>query len=287
MQRFWVGLHGLGLLREWPFGDPAEADARMNAIRRALAGDVDADADEVRDIDVLDWSEAYASWAPTYDEPNPLIAAEEASVLKALSILPAGVAVDAGTGTGRMAGHLARLGHVVFGVDRDGSMLRRAVDKGVRARFVRGDISRLPIRTSGADVATCALSLTHVSDLNDAFAELARVVRPGGAVVVSDIHPFAVATGAHAFFKRPDGSRAVARNEVHWPSAYVKAAVGAGLVVELCDEVLIDDALVEEFAIADDYLAETALLGLPFAIVWLFRRLDPRTSSHGRRGASA
>jgi ubiquinone/menaquinone biosynthesis C-methylase UbiE len=95
-----------------------------------------------------------------------------------------------------MAGHLAPLGHVVFGVERDGSMLHRAVDKGVRARFVRGDISRLPIRTFGADVATCALALTHVSDLDDAFAALARVVRPGGAVVVSDIHPFAVATGA-------------------------------------------------------------------------------------------
>jgi hypothetical protein len=88
-----------------------------------------------------------------------------------------------------------------------------------------------------------------------------------------------VATGAHAFFKRPDGSRAVARNEVHWPSAYVNAAAAAGLVVESCDEVLIDDALLEEFAVADDYLAETALLGLPFVLIWLFRRVDRAASA--------
>ena len=40
---------------------------------------------------------------------------------------------------------------------------------------------------------------------------------------------------------------------------------------------LIDDALLEEFAVADDYLAETVLLGLPFVLIWLFTRVDRAT----------
>jgi ubiquinone/menaquinone biosynthesis C-methylase UbiE len=279
--RFDLGLHGLALLRAWPFGDADAAERRMDAMRRLLNGEGEPETYETREVDALEVDAAYEDWAPRYDGSNPLIATEEATMLDVLAGLPTGMAVDVAAGTGRLAGHLARLGHTVVAIDRGEAMLRRAAEHGATARLCRGDLLRLPLRSSTADLLTCALALTHVTDLDAAFQEFARVVRPGGAVVTSDIHPFAVATGAHAFFERPDGSRAVVRNELHWPSAYVKAATAPGLVVERCDEALVDEALLQNFGIHDAFLSpenagmdlpETAILGLPFVLLWVFRR---------------
>ena len=273
-QRRWdLGLHGLALLRGWPFGDPGDADARVEAMRRLIAGEGDPPTFEVREIEVFGVGDAYDDWAATYDESNPLIEAEEAELMQILAPFPQGVAVDVAAGTGRLAAGLAGLGHRVVALDASEAMLGRAAEKGVDARLACGDVSHLPLRDGAADLLTCALALTHLPDLTPVFSEFARVLRPGGAVVISDIHPVAAATGAHAFFRRGDGSRAVARNEVHWPSAYVGAALAAGLSIERCRESFVDEALLQKFGVSDMFLApDTALLGLPFVLIWVLRR---------------
>ena len=69
-----------------------------------------------------------------------------------------------------------------------------------------------------------------------------RVVRPGGYVVTTDIHPITVATGgAQALFRRADGSRGVTVNYQHWVSDYVRAFVDAGFVIERCEEPVVDE----------------------------------------------
>jgi hypothetical protein len=83
-----------------------------------------------------------------------------------------------------------------------------------------------------------------------------------------------VATGAHAFFVRQDGTRGVTRNEVHWPSEYVDAFRSADLMIERAAEPPFDESFVEEMseaAIRD--AAREAVVGLPFALVWLVRRI--------------
>jgi SAM-dependent methyltransferase len=123
------------------------------------------------------------------------------------------------------------------------------------------------------DVLVCGLALTHVQALREPIAELARVLRPGGHLILSDIHPVAVATGAHAFFVRANGSRGVAGNEVHWPSEYVDAFRAADLAIEQAAEPPFDESFVEEMlepAVRD--AAREAIVGLPFALVWLVRR---------------
>jgi ubiquinone/menaquinone biosynthesis C-methylase UbiE len=245
----------------------------MDAMRQLLAGEGDPETFEVRAVDALDVGDAYAVWAATYDNVNPLIVLEETALLSVLGGLPAGRAVDVAAGTGRLAAHLVRLGHDVVAVERADAMVRRAAEKDSGFQLVLGDALHLPLKDGDADLVTCALALTHMADLGPAFAELARVVRPGGAVVVSDVHPVAVATGAHAFLQREDGSRAVVRNEIHWPSAYVRASLAAGLTVERCEEAFVDESLLEEFGVTDMALApDAAILGLPFALVWVFRR---------------
>jgi demethylmenaquinone methyltransferase/2-methoxy-6-polyprenyl-1,4-benzoquinol methylase len=54
------------------------------------------------------------------------------------------------------------------------------------APLVEADILRLPLRDAAADGVTCGFALRNVVSLPQLFAELARVVRPGGAVALLD-----------------------------------------------------------------------------------------------------
>jgi SAM-dependent methyltransferase len=270
LDRWYLGLHGLALLRSYPYGDPAEAEERMAAMRLLLEGRGNPETVAAEGFEVLGLDDGYASWSATYDDPNPLIVAEERTLLPILDRATPGIALDAATGTGRVAAYLRSRGHRVLACDLSEQMLRRAIDRLNRTSVVQADFFDLPVRDDSVDLVTCALALTHVERLSAAFVSFARVVRPGGLAVISDIHPFAVATGAQAFFRREDGSRAVVRNEQHWVSDYVAAGTEAGFEIEGCDEVFVDDALLSEFA--PDGYAETALRGMPFALIWRLRR---------------
>ena len=87
-------------------------------------------------------------------------------------------------------------------------------------------------------------------------------------MVISDLHPLAVATGGQAYFTASDGSRHMARNHVHWPSAYAEAFHGAGLAIERLEERFIDEAFVNRMASPEIRTAAGSLPGLPLAIAW-------------------
>lgn len=96
--------------------------------------------------------------------------------------------LDVCCGTGDVALLFARHGAHVVGVDFTAPMLERAVKKAASSRlpatFARGDAMRLPAPAASCDVATIAFGIRNVSDRVGALRELARVVRPGGRVVV-------------------------------------------------------------------------------------------------------
>jgi RNA polymerase sigma factor (sigma-70 family) len=101
--------------------------------------------------------------------------------------------LDVGTGTGYLAGMMAPLVGEVIGVDCAPAMLTRAGEKMVQAgyqhvSFQEGMAERLPLATGSVDVAMCHMLLHHVVSPRTALAELRRVVRPGGYVVIIDAH---------------------------------------------------------------------------------------------------
>jgi ubiquinone/menaquinone biosynthesis C-methylase UbiE len=273
LDRWYLGLHGLALLRSYPFGDPKGAERRMEAMRSLLQRRGDDFVFDTREYAVFDTVDAYELWAETYDDPNPLIRAEEGVLIAHLDRLPPGRALDVATGTGRVASHLVERGHRVIACDRSEAMLQRTAERVDGIPLVRAALPDLPFRPSSLDVITCSLALTHVADLRGAVGSLARLLRPGGAAVISEIHPFAVLTGAHAFFRLPDDSRAVTRNEQHLFGDYVTAALAAGLTIEACGEAVVNEDLLRDFGVREDELEpERALLGLPFALVLTLRR---------------
>ena len=275
LRRWYVGLHGLATLRGWPYEDTELAEARMRTMRELIDGPIGPEAAEVRIVDELSVDEAYDAWADTYDEPNPLIMNEEAALRSLLAALPRGLAADVGAGTGRVAAELVTLGHRVIAIDGSSRMLERARERVEQASLLRAELDVLPFGDASVDLLVCGLALTHRENLERSLRGFARVVRPGGHVVTSDVHPMAVALGGQAFFRRADGSRAVTRNHVHWPSAYVGAATAAGLEIVACEEPVVNEELLDAWGADDLFLGpETAMLDLPFSILWVFRKPD-------------
>jgi SAM-dependent methyltransferase len=91
--------------------------------------------------------------------------------------------LDVGFGTGAMLGFLARYGAVV-GMDRSLEAMRFARSRS-GASMLLGDITRIPLATGTMDLVTAFDIMEHVDDEAAAFAELARICRPGGHVLVT------------------------------------------------------------------------------------------------------
>jgi demethylmenaquinone methyltransferase/2-methoxy-6-polyprenyl-1,4-benzoquinol methylase len=94
-------------------------------------------------------------------------------------------AVDLGGGPGRGARALPELDWTV--VDLAPGMLRRARARGLAA--VRGDATRLPLVDDAVDAVIVVDALHHMPDHATVLAEVARVLRPGGVVVVREFDP--------------------------------------------------------------------------------------------------
>lgn len=237
-----LGIEGTALLRGIQDGsaDRAFVDARLAEIRALLDDPVLAKAGVEAEPGAISVNEVYRGWAPVYDEPNTMIEVEEPAVREILDTLPAGTVLDAACGTARHGTYLAERGHRVIGTDASPDMLAIARRKLPDAEFHEADLSKIPLPNASVDTVVCSLALSYVRDLRPAFAEFARVLRPGGHLVVSDAHAALalvrptlprVATAA-------DGTERVALlAEYHRPlSHYLSAALPLGLQVVRCEE---------------------------------------------------
>jgi demethylmenaquinone methyltransferase / 2-methoxy-6-polyprenyl-1,4-benzoquinol methylase len=130
-----------------------------------------------------------------YDVMNSVMTAglhhrwrERAADLAALS--PGGRALDVATGTGDLAIELARRvgpSGTVIGSDFSEAMLERAREKDPGVQWEQANALALPYADDSFDAATVGFGARNFSDLEQGVRELARVVRPGGRVVVLEI----------------------------------------------------------------------------------------------------
>ena len=100
---------------------------------------------------------------------------------------PGSRALDVATGTGDLAIALAARGAEVVGSDFSEGMLERAREKSAAVRWEQANALELPYATDSFDAATVGFGARNFSDLGRGLAEMARVVRPGGRVVVLEI----------------------------------------------------------------------------------------------------
>jgi demethylmenaquinone methyltransferase / 2-methoxy-6-polyprenyl-1,4-benzoquinol methylase len=100
---------------------------------------------------------------------------------------PGDSALDVATGTGDLAIELGRRGVDVTGLDFSDGMLAIAREKAPGIRFEQGDALALPYADGEFDAATVGFGARNFSDLRAGLAEMARVTRSGGRVVVLEI----------------------------------------------------------------------------------------------------
>ena len=265
-----AGVEGLALLRNLYDGDDADAAARLQELRSVLDDPALAAAEPTPELGA---AAGYAIWSDSYDEPgNPIVAIEERVVGELLASRPPGAALDAACGTGRHARRLVELGHTVSGFDLTPEMLERARVNVPQASFVVGDLRELPFDDAAFDTVVCGLALAHLPSLEGAARELSRVLRPGGQLIVSVLHPFQALLGWNAPFSGADGSRGFVREHPHLHSDYLSAFTAAGLRTTGCVEPTIGEQELGAKRRAFRHIPEAtaaAYLGLPAVLVWV------------------
>jgi demethylmenaquinone methyltransferase / 2-methoxy-6-polyprenyl-1,4-benzoquinol methylase len=117
-------------------------------------------------------------------------------------LAPGGRALDVATGTGDLAfelGHRVAPGGTVIGIDFSPAMLELAREKALRRaqvtsspvqvaiEFAHANAMALPFGDDEFDAATVGFGARNFADLDRGLAEMARVVKPGGTVVVLEI----------------------------------------------------------------------------------------------------
>ncbi|MER6051529.1 class I SAM-dependent methyltransferase [Streptomyces sp. NPDC001793] len=265
-----LGIEGLALLRHALDADEDFLKARAEEIRAFVTGEGGPLPDGGTALDELDAAAGYASWAARYDSlPSSFIEVEEPVVHALMDRGPVGTALDAACGTGRQTAALAARGYRTIGVDQSPEMLAQARRKVPDAKFRPGYLENLPIDDESIDLAVCSLAMTHLPDVSSGIAELARVLRPGGRIILSDLHPFVISLQGQCVFVRDTDQLAFVRNHVHLPGRYLAAFHAAGLTVRECHEPVFNGRLAPggyEEAIPD--AARAAWDGIPLVIVW-------------------
>ncbi len=128
----------------------------------------------------------------------------------AANVQPGGLAADIGAGTGFVTEGLVLKGLNVIAVDQSEAMLQELKGKfeGIDCRV--GEADRLPVQDETVDYAFANMYLHHTPDPRRAIKEMARILKPGGAVVITDLdkHDYAFLKEEHhdrwMGFKRED-----------------------------------------------------------------------------------
>jgi SAM-dependent methyltransferase len=241
-----LGLEGVALMRAFAGEyDRAFTEDRISEVRRLLdhAGTLGPGVD----VPPLPVASGYDGWARTYDgEDNGCFPMRDDVLTPLLDRLTPGRVLDAACGTGAVAQQLVVRGHDVVGVDISAGMLDRARRAVPGARFIAGDITDLPLPDADVDHVVCSLALAHLDDLRPFFAEAARVMRPGGHLVLLDTRGHFTGSSRYPLVKEaPDGRVGHIAGYSHGLGDYLRAALPHGYVVRACVETYRDALTVE------------------------------------------
>jgi SAM-dependent methyltransferase len=113
--------------------------------------------------------------------------------LYALLPPPVGLTIDAGCGEGRVSRELASRGYDVIGFDASETLVGKAREAHPDGRYEVASIDALPVADGSAQLVVCVNVLPHVRELEPAARGLARVLAPGGRLLIGTIHPVAQA----------------------------------------------------------------------------------------------
>jgi SAM-dependent methyltransferase len=135
------------------------------------------------------WNAAAHDWVGRIREGmGGRVHAHDASIYELLPP-PRGLTLDAGCGEGRLARELAGRGYDVIGVDASEALVAEARSADPGGRYEVAPLDALPVADAAVELVLCVNVLPHVHDLDAAAAEFARVIAPGGTLLIGTLHP--------------------------------------------------------------------------------------------------
>jgi len=152
----------------------------------------------------------FSRWAQVYDaQSNPLLLLEERRAAPLLPPVGGGNVLDVGCGTGRWLTHLEALHPAsLTGIDSSIAMLERAREKLLPATTLEhAHSSALPGKDASYTFVIASFLLSYVKDLQAFALECARILRPEGWMLISDMHPVTAAELGWTRSFHVDGTR--------------------------------------------------------------------------------
>ncbi|HUW03126.1 MAG TPA: ubiquinone/menaquinone biosynthesis methyltransferase [Acidimicrobiales bacterium] len=131
----------------------------------------------------------FDSIAPRYDLLNRVLTLGmdvgwRKRTVRSLGLTQESVIADLACGTGDFCREITKMGYVPLGFDLSFGMLAAARTE---APLVHSDALRLPLPDGAVDGLTCGFALRNFVDLGGAFAEMARIIRPGGRLAILEV----------------------------------------------------------------------------------------------------
>lgn len=196
----WVVSRAIGTSRLYRMTSPLEPDARAlwQVVREQVSTGPGAlqDAERLRAVLAERRTrsrEFFSAAAGRWDQLRTDLFGQRGDLHALLGLLdPTWTVGDLGCGTGQLAAALAPWVARVIAVDDSEEMLAAArprLEPHSNTQLRRGDLAALPIETGELDAAIVVLVLAYVPEPAAALAEAARVVRPGGRILVVDLLP--------------------------------------------------------------------------------------------------
>lgn len=173
---------------------------------------------------------AYAQWAKRYpaEAHNAFMRLEQSTMAAWLPDLRGKIVLDLACGTGRWGNIAAETGAAqVISLDNSYHMLVA----GKLALAAQAELVALPLPASSVDLVICGLAVGHTPHLEQALEEIARVLKPGGVALLSDVHPFQAWQGAQRTFRGDDGKTYAVEHYIHSYADHFNAATSAGLTI--------------------------------------------------------
>ena len=167
-------------------------------------------------------------------------------------------ALDVGCGEGRFCRMLKQHSIDVTGVDPTPGLIEAARARDADGAYIEATAERLPFDDNAFDLVVSYLSLIDIPDIEAAIPEMARVLAPGGALLIANLNSFNTACFDTGWIKDSDGRRLYypidnyleersmwieyrgirIRNHHRPMSTYMRALLDAGLRLSYFDEPL-------------------------------------------------
>ncbi|MHB8579866.1 MAG: class I SAM-dependent methyltransferase [Ignavibacteriaceae bacterium] len=168
----------------------------------------------------LDPEKAYNIWADIYDSDNDnLVFRMEEEILDSLMVtlnLSGKLTLDYGCGTGRNWKRLLKYNAgKIIGCDISQKMLEKLKNKYTEYEtYLIKKNSSLPVKTGTIDFIFSTLVIAQINNLKKTFHEWDRLIKPGGLILLTDLHPDILSAGGKRTFEK-NGKVYEIKNYIH------------------------------------------------------------------------